>query len=319
MGYKSEFLCKFAFISNDNRTMYTIIDKFRDTFFRAFRRYDLSPWQVEPTGGLPVYGVYHIYCDKDWQPMVAEQLQRLRDSGLLQYSKRLYVSCILLHEEDEATLRRMLADEKVEIVAMTRDPKKFEYPALEFIREKSMEGEALFYYFHTKGITYQQVHTNDRKFNAFKRNINAWRHLMEYFLMDQWKVAVNVLDQDYDTYGCYRLPPPPRDYYLYAGNFWWAKASYLRRLPGFDAKRMASDRFFAEEWLYKARPKDFSAFDTMADLYYVYLPESLYAHRRLPLWEAVKFTAVYNFRKMRKQYFHHDYKAEYQQRYQVLR
>lgn len=138
------------------------------------------------------------------------------------------------------------------------------------------------------------------------------------FLFYKWKVAVNSLHQ-YDTYGCYRLPPPPMAYYLYAGNFWWARSSYLRTLPPFDHSRMAGDRFFAEEWLYRGNPKDFSAFDTMADLYYVNMPERLYANERLPLWEAVKFVAIYNFRKARKQYFGHDYKAEYLKKYQMLR
>ena len=299
--------------------MYTVFHKFRDTCFRAFRRYDLSAWEGTPRCDKPIYGVYHIYCDKGWQRMVRDQIGRLRESGLYDVTTRLFVSVITRTDDDLQQLEGIIGREKMEVISATSDPRRFEYPALMFIRERAQSEDCLFYYFHTKGITYQAASDADRKFNAFKRNIEAWRHMMEYSIFFKWRVAVNVLTADYDTCGCYRLPPIPQPYYLYAGNFWWARATYLRRLPEFDETTFATNRFYAEEWLYKAAPNDFSTFDTQADLYFVYMPECLYAAKRLPLWEAVKFVVIYNLRKARKQYLHHDYKAEYQKRYQVLR
>ena len=68
--------------------MYTIIDKFRDTLFHTTSMYDLSAWDKQPETSLPVYGVYHIFCDKDWQRMVEMQIRHLKESGLFAATTR---------------------------------------------------------------------------------------------------------------------------------------------------------------------------------------------------------------------------------------
>ena len=318
--------------------MYTIIDKFKDTFFHTTSKYDLSAWEHMPDTELPVYGIYHIFCDKDWQKMVSGQIAHLKNSGLFERSTKLYVSIIARNDEDIAELRRIVGDDsKLEIIADGRDPRKFEYPALQFLRRKCIGEDCLVYYFHTKGITYQNLSTADRKFNNFKRNIEAWRLMMEYFLFDKWKVAVNLLSgsrlaaadgpqrrpadgERFDVYGCYRFPPPPMQYYLYAGNFWWARALYVRTLPDFDESRMAGDRFFAEEWLFRGNPKSFSAFDTLADIYCVDMVPPLYrSDMKASLWERAKFTLRYNFVKLCRHGFGYDYKEACQKRYQRIK
>ena len=318
--------------------MYTIIDKFKDTFFHATSKHDLSAWDTVAETRLPVYGIYHIYCDKDWQRMATMQIRHLKESGLFERSRKLYVSIIARNDADIEELRRIVDDDsKLEIVSDCRDPRKFEYPALQFLRHKCIEEDCLVYYFHTKGITYQNLSTTDRKFNDFKRNIEAWRLMMEYFLFDKWKVAVNLLSGErlaaadgpqhkpidkerFDVYGCYRFPPPPMQYYLYAGNFWWARALYIRQLPDFDESRMAGDRFFAEEWLFRGKPRSFSAFDTLADIYCVYMAPCLYrSDMKATLWAKVKFTVRYNFVKLCRHGFGYDYKEVCQKRYQRIK
>lgn len=318
--------------------MYTIIDKFKDTLFHTTSKYDLSAWERGGETQLPVYGVYHIFCDKDWEKMVSEQIAHLKSSGLFERSDKLYVSIITHSDEDIAELHRIVGDDqKLEIVASNRDSRKFEYPALCFLRRKCIEEDCLVYYFHTKGITYQNLTTGDRKFNNFKRNIEAWCMMMEYFIFDKWRVAVNLLSghqttaadgpqhrplagERFDVYGCYRFPPPPMQYYLYAGNFWWARALYIRTLPDFDESRMAADRFFAEEWLFRGKPKSFSAFDTLADIYCVNIHPCLYrSDMKATLWEKIRFTLRYNFVKLCRHGFGYDYKTECQKRYQRIK
>lgn len=290
-----------------------------NTVFRAVQRYDLSAFDYAPETGKPVYGVYHVFCDKGWRELVADQIGNLKASGLYDATMKLYVSCIVKDAAEADELRRMIGTDKVELISVKTDPMKFEYPALEFIRAKSNEEDCFFYYFHTKGISYYGGDRTDRNFLSLRRNIDAWRHMMEYFLFDKWRVAVNVLSSGYDTYGCYRLPPYPKPYYMYAGNFWWVRSDYVRHLPPFSDKRIATDRFIAEEWLYKGGPKDFSAFDSLADLYYVYADRALYASKRLPVFKWLKFVLRFNWVKFCKHVFKYDFKAKRQKRYQVLR
>ena len=318
--------------------MYTILDKLTDTLFHTTSKYDLTAWEHTPQTDLPIYGVYHIFCDKDWQNMVAMQIKHLKDSGLFAVTDKLYVSIIARSNEDISELHRIVGDdEKLVVVADEREPLKFEYPALQFIRRKCIEEDCLVYYFHTKGITYQNFSTTDRKFNNFKRNIESWRLMMEYFLFDKWKVAVNLLSgskvaqsdgpqhipaagERFDVYGCYRFPPPPMQYYLYAGNFWWTRGEYVRALPDFDESRFSSDRFFAEEWLFRGSPKSFSAFDTLADIYCVNMSPCLYrSDMKATLWAKLKFMLRYNFVKLCRHGFGYDYKTVCQKRYQKIK
>jgi hypothetical protein len=67
------------------------------------------------------------------------------------------------------------------------------------------------FYFHTKGSSKSDLQTS------------AWRLYMEYYTIDKWKECIEYLN-DYDCCGT--------DYYstFFAGNFWWANASYVNTL-----------------------------------------------------------------------------------------
>ena len=54
-------------------------------------------------------------------------------------------------------------------------------------------------------------------------------------VVERWRSCVEKLERGYDTVGCHWLTP---DAYrqivsspFYGGNFWWAKADYIRKLP----------------------------------------------------------------------------------------
>ena len=312
-------LTKFApYFRNLQMIIKNITRKLHDTVALAIERHDISRYENTPETDIPIYGVYHVYCDTDWQRMVNDQIGHLKKSGLLDVTTCLYVSCIVKNTQEVDELKRIIDSDKAEIISIETDPQKFEYPALSFLHSKSCEEDCLMYYFHTKGISYQAAGGADKRFNGFKRNIESWRVMMEYFLFDKWRVAVNTLTSGFDTYGCYRLPPPPKPYYLYAGNFWWARSGYLKKLPTFTLDKLKEGRFYAEEWLYTGKPQDFSAFDTMADLYYVNMEPCLYTNRKPPLIKVAAFVFKYNWHKFRKHALGYDYKKEFQRRYQVL-
>jgi len=78
--------------------------------------------------------------------------------------------------------------------------------------------------------------TNDEFYVCFMTHKGAshgpgghqnWRKYMQYWNIEKWKECVEKLDEGYDTCGAAYLNNPP--YPFYAGNFFWAKASYLRK------------------------------------------------------------------------------------------
>jgi len=287
-----------------------------NTLFRTMQRQDLSRWEHPVNVDMPIYGVYHVFCADGWQLLVRAQIEHLRRSGLLDVTAKFYVSCVSLHERDVDILKQIVNSDKLEIISAVDNPKVFEYPALEFLREKAEKEDCLFYYFHTKGVSFFSEKRKDSCYVKFKRRVDAWRILMEYFLMDKWQVAVNVLLDGYDTYGCYRYPPKPAPYIMYAGNFWWATSKYIRSLSPINSSGENTDRFLAERWLYHGTPNDFSAFDTIALLYRVYLPPVFYQTNSKPILPLLKFVFRYNVVKIRKNIFRYDYDNHLNRKYQ---
>lgn len=290
-----------------------------NTLFRTIQRHDLSAWDHPVNTDIPIYGVYHVFCADGWETLVNAQVDRLRTSGLLDATAKFYVSCIALHDGDVDTLKKIVNSDKLEIISAVDNCNAFEYPALEYLREKSEKEDCLFYYFHTKGVSFFTQKRKDRCFAKFKRRVDAWRLLMEYFLMDKWQVAVNVLLDGYDTYGCYRYPPKPAPYRMYAGNFWWATSKYIRNLPHFDYAALQNNRFYAEDWLYENHLediKDFSGFDTVAQLYRVYMPPAFYETDTLHLFAMIRFVYRYNLVKIRKNIFKYNYDNHLNRKYQ---
>lgn len=290
--------------------------RFYNSFFHVCHRQDISRYDVEPKSNLPIYGVYHVLLETGWQSLVSSQIKCLKDSGLLDASKKFFVSCIAEDEADVEQLKRLIDSDKMEMIFLGSDPKKYEYPALEYIKELSEKEDCLIYYFHSKGISYQSVNKHDHVFLSFKHKIEAWTDMLQYFIFDKWHVAVNVLLSGYDTYGCYLWPPEKPT--MYSGNFWWARSEYIRKLPDFNADVISANRFYSETWLFTLNHSTFSAFDTVSDLYYVYMPHSI-DDGSANVFVFIKFVLTYNWRKFEKHVFHYSYKKHCQERFQNLR
>ncbi len=110
--------------------------------------------------------------------------------------------------------------------------------------EKNLDYRIL--YFHTKGVSKGTLIAN------------AWRLMMEYFVIDKWKECVKMLD-DYDCVGSNLNPvretiwsdgtstKPIEGTYNFTGNFWWANSKHIQTL---DHKFLYSDyRIDRELWI----------------------------------------------------------------------
>ena len=104
-------------------------------------------------------------------------------------------------------------------------------------------------YFHAKGATHPAGHSFS----------TTWRRCMMKNSVVNWRKCVSDLDSGYEAVGSHWMEPPatPDGQYIFAGNFWWAKASFLRTLPpiairdriklsGLDS---AESRYESEVWI----------------------------------------------------------------------
>ena len=84
-------------------------------------------------------------------------------------------------------------------------------------------------YFHTKGASKGTL------------TVNAWRLMMEYYVIDKWKECVSMLDE-YDCVGSNlntvgvtlwsdgSISKPVEGSYSYTGTFWWTNAKHIQTL-----------------------------------------------------------------------------------------
>lgn len=95
-----------------------------------------------------------------------------------------------------------------------------------------------------------------------------WRELIEYWNITRWRVMYSKLEEGYDTAGSdYQDAPWPH----YSGNVWWARSSYIRKLPQLTLPKNSHEyaaeadtrgwppRYESELWVGIANPRYWSA------------------------------------------------------------
>lgn len=105
------------------------------------------------------------------------------------------------------------------------------------------------FYFHAKNAS----HVTDRGIGV------PWRACMMRHCVQNWRRCVADLDSGYEVAGAHYMQPPatPPGQHIMAGNFWWAKASYLLTLPSImDRERIKlygidplNSRYESEVWI----------------------------------------------------------------------
>lgn len=118
------------------------------------------------------------------------------------------------------SIDRKYSDElssKLKYVKVSNDIKDYELPTLKFLYDYcNINPNNNILYIHTKGVGHE-----------INPCIEDWVNYMVYFLIERFDSCLEIL-KDYSTCGV-----DLRDYPIlhYSGNFWWAKAAYIKSLP----------------------------------------------------------------------------------------
>ena len=199
----------------------------------------------------PILVFAHNYIDHNWHEIVEEQLSKLVRSGLYDEATEIYYGA---YANDNFQLYKFINvvkfwDLKNKIRIVIHPFNDGEKQTLILLQETVKNyPDANILYYHTKGITSIQTHEQHLGSLDYK-NIESWRHVMEYFNIEQWKDSIANLrsDEIIDTTGCLYVGESGYPYqFFYAGNFWWAKSSYINKLP--DMKKR-DNRMGCELWI----------------------------------------------------------------------
>jgi glycosyltransferase involved in cell wall biosynthesis len=160
---------------------------------------------------------YHVYQYGDWEKLFEHQIIRLQKSGL-------YDAADYMHIGVNGSYRMPFNLDKVNVVKRNKviTTERDTLLDLHDFCKKNPEYKVL--YFHTKGLSWFGT-------NMYETSV-AWREYLEYFVIDNWRICEEKLDS-YDTAGTeHYLNAVQNDVLVkdmphYAGNFWWANASYV--------------------------------------------------------------------------------------------
>jgi hypothetical protein len=162
-----------------------------------------------------VHIYYHIYAIDEVESIIDEQLSLIKKHFDFPYILNVGIS-IADENKSISNILDILDKSKVRDVRA----KGHEFVTLDLIeKDKEKFGDSDYIlYIHTKGASKQNL-----------ENVVSWRHLMNYFNIEKYKNIFKIFEKtDYNTYGV--LLGTAGKWKLYSGNFWWAKASYLKTI-----------------------------------------------------------------------------------------
>ncbi len=235
---------------------------------------------------LPIYAFYHIYAANNWKSILTEQITDLKRSGLYHRINKIYVS-IICNSEDDYNFAVNKLGEKAEFIHKTNNSKVYEFPALEYLKNKADREEFYCLYFHTKGSgnsnqTLQWYKPAVKTLKDLIEISSGWRQFMAYWNFYKYKLAISVIQNPQwgGVYGAnYQMVENGK--HFYAGNFWWATSSYIQTCESFDVIDKTW-RFNAETWLLERKQKDiYDAYRMTVNLVAVKFPIKILTGNRL--------------------------------------
>jgi predicted O-methyltransferase YrrM len=187
-----------------------------------------------------------VCCVGHYQEIVAELLECLLESRLYDRSQSIELA-LLGKPKDRAVVAQLVRPlEKFRIGYRSDDLEDYEFPALGLLQDACRDWSGLVYYLHTKGVSREPG-------NQYAR---YWRMLMLDHVVMGHETCVQELRR-HDAVGTNWRGNH------FSGNFWWARAAHIRRLP--DVRALQSSprpisrdpvwnlRLQCEFWLSMAR------------------------------------------------------------------
>jgi hypothetical protein len=176
-----------------------------------------------------VHIYYHVYAIDGVEPIIDEQLYLMKKHFNFPYILNVGISIA----DENKSISNII--DKFKNVRDVR-AKGHEFVTLDLIqkdREKFGDSDYILY-LHTKGASKQ----NDAQYD----NIISWRHLMNYFNIEQCTKVFNIFEKtEYNTYGVlYSVLAKNK---LYSGNFWWSTGKYIKTI---NIDTVKKNRFNAE-------------------------------------------------------------------------
>lgn len=156
---------------------------------------------------------FHVATIGNWSDIYNELFDKITKSGLYKNVEKIYIGLVGNLNQDVSFWNK-----KIECIYWA-DDSNYEFLTLDKLIQfckNNVNDKVL--YIHTKGVSAPPEH---------KEAIDDWRKYMSYFLIENYELCLNKLEE-YDICGVDWVEQPAKHF---SGNFWWANASYINSLP----------------------------------------------------------------------------------------
>jgi hypothetical protein len=194
---------------------------------------------------------YHVDADGGWTGPLREHAEALGKSGLA----GIPVTVGLTGPKQDRDIARWRVTDYfraagIDVIEWVEADAGWEQPTLSRLRAWAKEWpDATVLYAHTQGACDSGLLNDLLRQSMTRRVILGWRDCLER------------IGDGYDAVGCHWLTPE-RDHKLpyhpvrtpqFGGNYWWARAEYLARLPEPETERRSQ----GADWVGQGNPKVF--------------------------------------------------------------
>jgi hypothetical protein len=173
----------------------------------------------------------------------------------------------VLGGSDDAVSEIRDMDPKIQILGHHPDLGLFEGFTLLHLWTDAFREDFEVLYLHTKGVSYQPIHTN----------VEDWIKYMLYFLVEKHETCLDLLKEN-DAVGvnlrksstCGTIPHPLH----YSGNFWWSSSRHIKRLDPTGVR----NKYAPEMWVTSHEGARYRClWESRTNLYCQPYPRSQYA------------------------------------------
>jgi hypothetical protein len=161
----------------------------------------------------------HAAILKNSKERILQYLSIIKESKLMSYVNEINI-CFIGNEEIPIKMEDLHdynAENKINLLKLSNDLHDYEIPTLQYLYQFCMNNpEYNILYLHTKNVG-----------KEINQCIEDQIKYMLHFNVIKWKICEEILEK-YSTCGVDLRNEPMLHY---SGNFWWANASYISRLP----------------------------------------------------------------------------------------
>ena len=214
---------------------------------------------------------YHIYAIEGVESIIDEQIYLIEKYFNFPFQLNIGISIANENVTSKSLLNKIYAYNKHNYKIRDIRCRGNEFTTLDLIEEdRNIFGDSDYiFYLHTKGAS---------KINEWNYDyLVDWRNLMHFFNIEKYNSVFKIFETtEYNTYGINLKTPTNIKKMAYFGNFWWAKANYIKTL---DNKKMdKGNRIDAEFSFIQCGEnwKPFTPFNSNVNHYYEAFPKEKY-------------------------------------------